>query len=204
MILALSTTGIMLRSHSRPQPLPPVPSKGEGTKACSSSFPNSIGYLKAVWLVFWGCMFEVLPAPEARECNQKCGGRSLPHSWRIYRTPGAGQISKNAPPKTRPDCLQALSTLGSISRINFLWHCGITHAAFIKPEPLATVPGQTLSRECLRVRAFGGPVPQKRCPHIRRAPPSTTVNSASVQPMQLGRDPRSDSLFQGRLVAHHP
>ena len=31
------------------------------------------GYLKAVWPGFWGCVFEVWPAPGARESPQKCG-----------------------------------------------------------------------------------------------------------------------------------
>ncbi len=37
------------------------------------------GYLKAVWPEFFGCVFEVWPAPGAREGPQKCGGRCLPH-----------------------------------------------------------------------------------------------------------------------------
>ncbi len=34
------------------------------------------GYLKAVWPDFLGCVFEVWPAPGARESPPKCGGRS--------------------------------------------------------------------------------------------------------------------------------
>ena len=36
------------------------------------------GYLKAVWPGFWGCVFEVWPAPGARESPQKCGGLRPP------------------------------------------------------------------------------------------------------------------------------
>jgi hypothetical protein len=40
--------------------------------------PNT-GYLKAVWPVFGGCVFEVWPAPGAREGLLKCGGLRRPH-----------------------------------------------------------------------------------------------------------------------------
>ncbi len=38
---------------------------------------NRAGYLKAVWLDLLGCLFEVWPAPGAREGLQKCGPTSL-------------------------------------------------------------------------------------------------------------------------------
>ncbi len=38
-----------------------------------------VGYLKAVWPNFGGCVFEVWPAPGARESLQKCGGPRPPH-----------------------------------------------------------------------------------------------------------------------------
>ncbi len=40
--------------------------------------PNQTRYLKAVWPDFWGCVFEVWPAPGARESLLKCGGASPP------------------------------------------------------------------------------------------------------------------------------
>ncbi len=35
---------------------------------------REVGYLKAVWPDLLGCVFEVWPAPGAREGPQKCGG----------------------------------------------------------------------------------------------------------------------------------
>ncbi len=57
-------------------------------------------YLKAVWPVFLGCVFEVRPAPWARESLQKCWGRRPPHFGRFFRAPGAGQTAKTYRPET--------------------------------------------------------------------------------------------------------
>ncbi len=46
-------------------------------KVCDAKTPRA-GYLKAVWPVFLGCVFEVWPAPGARESLQIRGGRSPP------------------------------------------------------------------------------------------------------------------------------
>ncbi len=61
---------------------------------------TSNGYLKAVWLDLWRCIFEVWPAPGALEGLQKCGGRSLPPFARPSRAPGGRPGFKNAPNKS--------------------------------------------------------------------------------------------------------
>ncbi len=43
------------------------------------SFTYYPGDLKAVWPEFSGCLFEVWPAPGAREGPQKCEGLRPPH-----------------------------------------------------------------------------------------------------------------------------
>ncbi len=53
--------------------------------------------LKAVWPDLWGCVFEVCPAPGARETLQKCGGRRPPHFRGLSQVPEAGQTSKMQP-----------------------------------------------------------------------------------------------------------
>ncbi len=66
-----------------------------------------------------GCVFEVWPAPGAREGLPKYGGRSPPHFCRPSRGPGAAQNFKNAPHKFRPDCLQAPGKLKIKNKIKF-------------------------------------------------------------------------------------
>ncbi len=55
------------------------------------------GYLKAVWPDLFGFVFEVWPAPGARQGLQKCGGPRPPHFGRPSRAPWAGQTSKTHP-----------------------------------------------------------------------------------------------------------
>ncbi len=90
----------------------------ETTEAPSSSRLSKTPYgpKTLVWVpegqsgrIFSGCMFEVWPAPGARESLPKCGGRSPPYFGGPSWAPGAGQDLKNAPNKIRPDCLQAPS-----------------------------------------------------------------------------------------------
>jgi hypothetical protein len=68
------------------------------------------GYLKAVWPGFFGCVFQVSPAPGAREGLQNCGVRSPPYFARLSRAPGAGQTSKSHPtnPARLPSGTQAV------------------------------------------------------------------------------------------------
>ncbi len=54
----------------------------------------------AVWPDLFGCVFEVWPAPGARESPQKCGGLRPPHFGRPSRAPGAGQTLKTHPNKS--------------------------------------------------------------------------------------------------------
>ncbi len=49
---------------------------------------------------FLECVFEVWPAPGAREGPQKCGERSPPHIGRPSRASGAGQTLKTHPQKS--------------------------------------------------------------------------------------------------------
>ncbi len=57
------------------------------------------GYLKAVWPDFWG-VFEVWPAPGARESSQKCGVLRPPTFLKTFPGPRGRPDLKNAPQKS--------------------------------------------------------------------------------------------------------
>ncbi len=48
---------------------------------------------------FVGCIFEVWPAPGAREGFQKCGGAKPPTFWKVFPGPRGRPDLKNAPNK---------------------------------------------------------------------------------------------------------
>ncbi len=75
----------------------------------TSPFLSRPGYLKAIWPYILGCVFEVRPAPGAREGPQKCGA-SPPAFLKAFPGPRGRPDLKNAPPKIRPDCLQVPGT----------------------------------------------------------------------------------------------
>ncbi len=60
---------------------------------------------------FVGCIFEICPAPEAREGLRKCGEAKPPTFLKAFPGPRGRPDLKNAPNKIRPDCLQVPSPL---------------------------------------------------------------------------------------------
>ncbi len=56
-----------------------------------------------------GCIFEVWPAPRARESPKKCGGLRPPRFESFPGPPGPARAQKRTPKQIRADCLQVPS-----------------------------------------------------------------------------------------------
>ena len=75
-----------------------LPEPWEGRVFCKGpDAPQSSGYLKAVWPDLFRFVFEVWPAPGAREGLRKCGGLRPPHFRRLSRAPRGRPDCKNVP-----------------------------------------------------------------------------------------------------------
>ncbi len=77
-------------------------------RSAISYFMLRSGYLRAVWPEFFGCIFEVWPAPGARESLQKCGGLRPP-------PPGPARLQKCTPknPARLPSGTQLMVRISS-------------------------------------------------------------------------------------------
>ncbi len=63
---------------------------------CSINHRNLVRKKGSLDGFVWRCVFEVWPAPGAREGLQKCGGQSPPHLKRLSRAPGARMHPKKS------------------------------------------------------------------------------------------------------------